>query len=708
MLEADQHTQQSDGRLAPGTIVDGRYRIVRELGEGGFAVVYAAEHTTLERPAALKVLDLTGNSREVAVFRERFAREAKIAARIEHPNVVKVFDYGFVRQTNQPYIAMELLEGRDLEEELCEHGPLEPERALRLFDGVLDALGNAHRNGVVHKDLKPSNLFIKHPGTPRERMVVLDYGIARLHDAPDAKLTQTNQYTGTPAYAAPEYIQSQRAEPPLDVYQMGLIIAESLTGTPVVQASSPMAFFVAHCNGKQRIDDSLKGTPIGEVLTRAVAVAPEDRYPDAEALRQALAAIDPASAPDHSGTRRQATRPPTSAPHLPERARTDRELLESAPTLGPQEPVPPVTTPPPTTAPPATSPDRPIEDPRQGLPAPPTAQVGQPGEKKRGLLLPLIGCGGLLSVVVALGLIVAVIVVQKRRATSDTPPRHGASGAKISSGAQGAPGGAAASRELIAQKLHQVHMGLGTVLGPIDEFHAMYMFGIEAHGLSRPSALAMRSPRAMPRNFDLADKSIESATSTSPNFPEFEEALSRYRESLGKIGEIYRELDEYWRIDKDYKRDAGARARVLNKKLQLYWKRYARDRDTALESIFIANTKLLEKAREGASPGERAVADMLIELQRVHRASTLSPHDAKAHKKRMESFRRKSKAAREAGPGPLIENTNTYLESMREFGEAHKNHPRNTPGDQVQRVIARAELHGEYFRVMQLYYQRRR
>ena len=279
--------------LPVGTIVDGRYRITGKLGEGGFAVVYSAIHESLGRPVALKVLDLQGNSRDMASFHERFRREAQFAGTIRHGHVVHVHDFGIVAQNGQPYAAMDLLEGHDLEQELAANGPLEPARAMRLFDGALSGLAAAHELGIVHKDLKPSNLFLVHPGGPQEKMVVLDFGIARMYEDPGSKLTQTSQYTGTPAYAAPEYISKQAVSPALDVYQMGLIIAEAMTGSPVVQAGSSMAFFMAHCSGQQRIAPELLHTPLGQLLTRAVSVEPNLRPQNAEQFRQALRKVSP-------------------------------------------------------------------------------------------------------------------------------------------------------------------------------------------------------------------------------------------------------------------------------------------------------------------------------------------------------------------------------------------------------------------------------
>lgn len=276
-----------------GTIIDGRYRITRPLGQGGFARVFEAEHVQLERRAALKILNYVAEPGDT--FYKRFVREAKIAANLDHPNVVTIFDFGVVEGKNLPYIAMEALDGRDLHEELVEYGPMTPARALPLFKGALEALGVGHDRGIVHKDLKPSNLFLVKPGTPQERLVVVDYGIARLNDDPNGQLTRTGAMSGTPAYLAPEYFQNQSVTPALDVYQMGLIIAETLTGKRVVDAATPVAIAVAHTSGQHDISDRLRASPLGPFLDKALRVDPSERFQNASEMLRALEGVRPPS-----------------------------------------------------------------------------------------------------------------------------------------------------------------------------------------------------------------------------------------------------------------------------------------------------------------------------------------------------------------------------------------------------------------------------
>lgn len=280
--------------LPVGIVLEERWVLGEPLGRGGFASVYEARHLKLGRRAAVKVLDLQANPDDLKMLHERFLREAKLSSQLEHPNVVQILDFGLYEHNGmeKPFLVMELLDGYDLEHELLSNGTLSPERAKELFSGALDALAVSHEAGIVHRDLKPSNLYLVHPGKEDERLVVVDFGIARAFESTDSKLTATNHFTGTPAYLAPEYISEQIVSPALDVYQMGLIITESLTGKPVVQASAPLGYLVAHCNGQQRIPEYLESTSLGKVLRRAVAVDPTARPRDARALKTALLAHD--------------------------------------------------------------------------------------------------------------------------------------------------------------------------------------------------------------------------------------------------------------------------------------------------------------------------------------------------------------------------------------------------------------------------------
>lgn len=277
---------EAQGTTLPiGMKIDDRYEILGVLGVGGFATVYRAHHLTIDRDVALKVMDLKKGVDPS--YSQRFFREAKIAAKIHHNNVVSIYDFGHVGETGQPYIAMEMLHGHDLSHELTEAGPLSPQRAFVLFRPVLDALAQGHRLGIVHKDLKPENLYLVDPQGQHELMKVLDFGVARINSNEVAKLTSAGQLLGTPRYLAPEYIKQQQVSPAIDVYQMALIISEALTGIPAV-SGDPYHAMILHCSGQLQIAEYLLEGRVGEVFRKAIAINPEERYADCEAFGAAL------------------------------------------------------------------------------------------------------------------------------------------------------------------------------------------------------------------------------------------------------------------------------------------------------------------------------------------------------------------------------------------------------------------------------------
>lgn len=283
-------------RLPPGTLLDGRYRIGNVLGDGGFATVYRAVDTHLhDREVALKVLiasEFAIGDFDVGEFEMRFRREARATAQLEHPNLATIYGSGLAQ--NHLYIAMELFEGHGLDDELRLHGPIDPQRAIALLLPALDALGQAHAAGVVHRDIKPSNLFLSQPHTADERLVILDFGVARLEDTElVSKLTHPGQVLGTPSYTAPEALKADITLPACDVYSFGLILLEMLTAQRAVDADSIYATMALHVSGDFRVPRDLLEGPLGPILNRALAPDPEDRFRDGRALYTALDSVDP-------------------------------------------------------------------------------------------------------------------------------------------------------------------------------------------------------------------------------------------------------------------------------------------------------------------------------------------------------------------------------------------------------------------------------
>jgi serine/threonine-protein kinase len=268
--------------LAEGTIVDVRYRIIRRLGAGGMAEVYCAEDSQLGRQIALKLLHR--RFAEDAEFVERFRREASAAAGLQHPNVVQVFDRGEWDGTY--YIAMEFIAGRTLKQVVRDHGALEPTLAADLTIQILKAARFAHRRGVVHRDLKPQNVLVDEEG----RAKVADFGIAR---AGASDMTETGSVMGTAQYLSPEQAQGLPVDLRSDLYSIGVILYELLTGDVPFDAESPVT--VALKQVSEAPVPAIQRNPaippaLDAVVMHALRKDPDARFQDADGFVDALEA----------------------------------------------------------------------------------------------------------------------------------------------------------------------------------------------------------------------------------------------------------------------------------------------------------------------------------------------------------------------------------------------------------------------------------
>ena len=206
-------------------MIDGRYRAQKRLGAGGMAEVWCAEDEVLGRRVALKLMG--GRFAEDPEFHERFRREAQAAAGMQHPNIVGVYDRS--EWDGTPYIAMELVDGKTLKELVTERGPLPPDVAVGLTEQVLRALGYAHRRGIVHRDIKPQNVIIDRDGQAK----VADFGIARAGDT--SEMTQAGAIVGTMQYLSPEQAEGHPVDRRADLYSVGIVLYELLTGQRAVR-----------------------------------------------------------------------------------------------------------------------------------------------------------------------------------------------------------------------------------------------------------------------------------------------------------------------------------------------------------------------------------------------------------------------------------------------------------------------------------------
>ena len=264
------------------TLFDGRYRILRKLGSGGMANVYLAEDEELGRRVAIKILNDRYANDEL--FIERFRREAKSAAGLSHPNIVSIYDRGEAEGTY--YIAMEVIEGRSLKELILTRGPLPIAQAVAYTLEMLEALRFAHRHGIIHRDIKPHNILIG------ERLKVTDFGIAR---AGASQMTEAGSIMGTAQYLSPEQARGAPVTASSDLYSVGIVLYEMLTGKVPFTGDSAIEIAMKHLNELPKPPSKIRpevSEELDQVVLRALAKAPEDRYQTAEDFAEDLHRVE--------------------------------------------------------------------------------------------------------------------------------------------------------------------------------------------------------------------------------------------------------------------------------------------------------------------------------------------------------------------------------------------------------------------------------
>ncbi|HEV2712216.1 MAG TPA: protein kinase, partial [Gaiellaceae bacterium] len=249
------------------TLFDGRYRILRKLGSGGMANVYLAEDEELGRQVAIKIL----NDRHASddQFVERFRREAKNAAGLSHPNIVSVYDRGEAEGTY--YIAMEFLEGRSLKERILSEGSLPISAAIEVTRQILHALAFAHRRGIVHRDIKPHNVLLAQdaPGDGESRFKVTDFGISR---TTTSQMTEAGSIVGTAQYLSPEQARGAPVDQRSDIYSVGIVLYELLTGKLPFTGETPLEIAMKHLSEVPKSPSDLRSevsTDLDMIVLRA-------------------------------------------------------------------------------------------------------------------------------------------------------------------------------------------------------------------------------------------------------------------------------------------------------------------------------------------------------------------------------------------------------------------------------------------------------
>ncbi|MBD0320704.1 MAG: serine/threonine protein kinase, partial [Gemmatimonadetes bacterium] len=283
-----------EGLLAGRTLA-GRYRVEEVIGRGGFAAVYRAIDERLGRTAAVKVITVAAQDAATRdQIRKRFSREARVAASLDHPNVVTVYDVGTDPDLQLDFLVMELLQGEDLAHRLARPDRLELPAAVRILRDAARGIAAGHRGGLIHRDVKPANIFLaEHEREHRFRVCVLDFGIAQIRDAENSLTRLTRGATPlSPRYASPEQLQeSQSLTPAADVYSLGVIGCELLTWERVVSPEQIRAMTRGERPDAAPI--ALPGAPpeLEATLRRALEWNPEDRFSEAGEMAEALDAV---------------------------------------------------------------------------------------------------------------------------------------------------------------------------------------------------------------------------------------------------------------------------------------------------------------------------------------------------------------------------------------------------------------------------------
>jgi serine/threonine-protein kinase len=317
------------------TLFDGRYRIQRKLGAGGMADVYLAEDQELGRRVAIKILN--GRHANDDQFIERFRREAKNAAALNHPNIVSIYDRGEAEDTY--YIAMEFLDGRTLKELIVGRGAAPINVAIEYARQILSALRFAHRHGIVHRDIKPHNVLVDGDG----RVKVTDFGIAR---AGTSQMTETGSIVGTAQYLSPEQARGGEVDPRSDLYSLGIVLYELLTGKTPFDGETPVEIAMKHLSTAPKPPSTLRPDVPREldmVVLRALAKNPDDRYQSADQMEADLERVARgarvAAATEDTAT--QVLRRPAAAAAAAAGAATAATMIAPPPATAADAPPPP-------------------------------------------------------------------------------------------------------------------------------------------------------------------------------------------------------------------------------------------------------------------------------------------------------------------------------------------------------------------------------
>lgn len=269
-----------------GKKIEGKYEVQSILGEGGMAIVYKAYHTKMERLVVIKVMQGWLLSNKNAV--ERFERESKMTAKLAHPNIVTVFDYG-VLNAKEPYLVMEYIKGESLGDKIARQGALPFATAAGIIIQICRGLQEAHSVGIIHRDLKPDNILLQDRSDRPDWVKIVDFGISHLVQG-NKRLTKTGKMVGTPEYIAPEQLKDKPLDIRTDLYALGIILYETLTGKVPFEGESAEGILMKHLLEPPpplsfHNDDFAEGTPFDAIIAKALRKEPDERYQTATEFR---------------------------------------------------------------------------------------------------------------------------------------------------------------------------------------------------------------------------------------------------------------------------------------------------------------------------------------------------------------------------------------------------------------------------------------
>jgi serine/threonine-protein kinase len=262
----------------------GRYEIITELGKGAMGTVYKAVDPLLERAVAIKTISIAADDPEMAEYEARFYQEAKAVGGLNHRNIVTVYDVA--KSGNLPYLAMELLDGRELGSLMSKGKPLPVAHALDIAAQVADGLAYAHQNGVVHRDIKPANIMVLKDGVVK----IADFGIARMRSRTTERGAENAPVLGSPRYMSPEQVLRKRAEARSDIFSLGVVLYEMLTGAPPFSGADLNAILFQIVNVVPPAPSTVGTMPemVDFIVAKALAKSPDERYGDAAELASDL------------------------------------------------------------------------------------------------------------------------------------------------------------------------------------------------------------------------------------------------------------------------------------------------------------------------------------------------------------------------------------------------------------------------------------